>query len=159
MATSNSVRSASSTEGGGSFSCSVGSSFGMRRNLGDKGGDIGGQPPPASLHALVAPHFFAMLSIFSFFFIRGREALETVVSTKEEVDWETWGRGLGTANRGCHRSVTSRWHPRLASRPERHLAHDLAAVKQHLVPFAEAVLRRPLRGDFWGGEGSATGTG
>lgn len=25
--------------------------------------------------------------------MRGREALEMVVSTKEEVDWETWGWG------------------------------------------------------------------
>lgn len=41
----------------------------------------------------MAPHFLAMLSILSFFFMRGREALEMVVSTKEEVDWETWGWG------------------------------------------------------------------
>lgn len=45
------------------------------------------------LPALVAPHFLAMLSIFSFFFMRGREALEMVVSTREEVDWETWSWG------------------------------------------------------------------
>lgn len=54
-----------------------------------------------------APHFLAMLSILSFFFMRGREVLEMVVSTSEEVDWETWGRwGTHTETR-CQAAVTS----------------------------------------------------
>lgn len=53
-----------------------------------QGGDIRTRPPPPprSLPPLVASHFLAILSILSFFFIRGREVLEMVVSTKEEVD-------------------------------------------------------------------------
>lgn len=31
-----------------------------------------------------------MLSIFSFFFMRGREVVETDVSTREDVDCDTW---------------------------------------------------------------------
>lgn len=31
-----------------------------------------------------------MLSIFSFFFMRGRDVVETDVSTREEVDCDTW---------------------------------------------------------------------
>lgn len=53
-----------------------------------------------------APHFLAMLSILSFFFMRGREVLEMVVSTSEEVDWETWGGGGHTETR-CQAAVTS----------------------------------------------------
>lgn len=36
------------------------------------------------------PYFLAMLSIFSFFFMRGREVAETEVSTREDVDCDTW---------------------------------------------------------------------
>lgn len=35
------------------------------------------------------PYFLAMFSILSFFFMRGLEAVETEVSTREEVDCDT----------------------------------------------------------------------
>lgn len=92
-----------------------------------------------------------MLSIFSFFFMRGREVLEMVVSTREEVDWETWGGG--TPKRGRHPPGDTPPPPpevTPAATRARHLAHDLAAVEEHLVPFSEAILRCPLGGYFWG---------
>lgn len=39
---------------------------------------------------LAQPYFLAMLSILSFFFMRGREVVETEASTSEEVDCDTW---------------------------------------------------------------------
>lgn len=39
-------------------------------------------------------------------------------------------------------------HP--SCHPECHLAHDLAAVEEHFVPFSEAIFRCPLRRYFWG---------
>lgn len=97
-----------------------------------------------------------MLSILSFFFMRGREVLEMVVSTREEVDWETW--------RGPRGDVTPAGDtgemppPPLLPPPERHLAHDLAPVEQHLVPLSEAVFGCPLRRDLWAaGRGQVKG--
>lgn len=58
LATSNSVRSASSTEGGDSFSCRKGSSFLMHRILGtgtDRVGDRQGQPE-SYLQGQIPPH-------------------------------------------------------------------------------------------------------
>lgn len=39
--------------------------------------------------ALAQPYFLAMFSILSFFFMRGLDAAETEVSTREEVDCDT----------------------------------------------------------------------
>lgn len=148
MATSNSVRSASSTEGGGSFSCNVGSSFWILRNLRGQRGD-------ARLchrrhrHQAGDPHFLAMLSILSFFFMRGREVLEMVVSTSEEVDWETWGRGRGVTSSCGDIGERHPVVPRGRCHPWCHLAHDLAPVEQHLVPLPEAVFGRLLCGHLW----------
>lgn len=154
MATSNSVRSASSTDGGGSFSCSVGSSFWMRRNLRGQRGDTElchhhhhhhHQPRGASL--------FGDVEHFEFLLHAGpRGAGNGGVHQR--------GGGLGDLGgvgdthrdamsscgdiRGRHPTVTpGRCHP------QPHFAHDLAPVEQHLVPFSEAVFGRLLCRHLW----------
>lgn len=98
MATSNSVRSASSTEGGGSLACRVGTSFLKRRILRsrERREEFGNQENEAteqersiycSPGGVFLAYFLAMLSIFCFFFRRGRE--DEDVPTREEVDCET----------------------------------------------------------------------
>ena len=42
-----------------------------------------------------------MLSILSFFFMRGREVVETEASTKEEVDCDTWENYGGGGERNA----------------------------------------------------------
>lgn len=49
-----------------------------------------GVDPSRTQYTQCQPYFLAMLSIFSFFFMRGREVVETEVSTREEVDCDTW---------------------------------------------------------------------
>lgn len=49
---------------------------------------VPGDSPQCQVHP-AQPYFLAMLSILSFFFIRGREVVETEASTREEVDCET----------------------------------------------------------------------
>lgn len=94
MATSNSVRSASSTEGGGSLACRVGTSFLKRRILQRRRAGVRLkdaeelQRTAPGLKQRCQVYFLAMLSIFCFFFRRGRE--DEDVPTREEVDCETF---------------------------------------------------------------------
>lgn len=107
-----------------------------------------------------------MFSILSFFFMRGREAAETEVSTREEVDCDTWhnyGEEQSAASpdpgdEGCQMpksltkeegftGVVTKW-PAGACWSWTHLPHNLPAIEKHFVPLPESVPRALRGGGF-----------
>lgn len=97
-------------------------------------------------------YFLAMLSIFCFFFRRGRE--EEDVPTRDEVDWETWWNIVlfkyysflkKKKKKVLYTETLREWRVSVCESQLEllysltHFTHDLSPIEHHFVSLAEAV--------------------